>query len=160
MSIFITLFLKRIFREKIINEKNKLKIKLNPIIPVSASNWIYILWGCVEHDVVILSPESAKAKVLYFFSLHRFLKLFGPIPRILLSTIHGAKGGEADKVLVLPDLTKAALDQSDKSPDELHRLFYVATKRAKKELHIVSPKNYERSYSLWVESFMRMENYF
>ena len=69
-------------------------------------------------------------------------------PRILLSTIHGAKGGEADKVLVLPDLTKAALDQSDKSPDELHRLFYVATTRAKKELHIVSPKNYERSYSL------------
>jgi superfamily I DNA/RNA helicase len=49
---------------------------------------------------------------------------------------------------VLPDLTKAALDQSDKSPDELHRLFYVATTRAKKELHIVSPKNYERSYSL------------
>jgi DNA helicase-2/ATP-dependent DNA helicase PcrA len=69
-------------------------------------------------------------------------------PRILLSTIHGAKGGEADKVLVLPDLTKAALDQSDKSPDELHRLFYVATTRAKKELHVVSPKNYERSYSL------------
>ena len=69
-------------------------------------------------------------------------------PRILLSTIHGAKGGEADKVLVLPDLTKAALDQSDKSPDELHRLFYVATTRAKKELHIVSPRNYERSYSL------------
>jgi len=69
-------------------------------------------------------------------------------PRILLSTIHGAKGGEADKVLVLPDMTKAALDQSDKSPDELHRLFYVATTRAKKELHIVSPKNYERSYPL------------
>jgi DNA helicase II / ATP-dependent DNA helicase PcrA len=69
-------------------------------------------------------------------------------PRILLSTIHGAKGGEADHVLVLPDLTKAALDQSDKSPDELHRLFYVATTRAKKSLHIVSPKNYERSYNL------------
>ena len=33
-------------------------------------------------------------------------------------------------------------------PDELHRLFYVATTRAKKELHIVSPKNYERSYPL------------
>jgi len=69
-------------------------------------------------------------------------------PRILLSTIHGAKGGEADKVLVLPDLTKAALDQGDKNIDDLHRLFYVATTRAKKELHIVSPRNYERSYIL------------
>jgi superfamily I DNA/RNA helicase len=65
-----------------------------------------------------------------------------------LSTIHGAKGGEADKVLVLPDLTKAALDQGDKNIDDLHRLFYVATTRAKKELHIVSPRNYERSYIL------------
>jgi superfamily I DNA/RNA helicase len=60
----------------------------------------------------------------------------------------GPKVVKLIKFLVLPDLTKAALDQSDKSPDELHRLFYVATTRAKKELHVVSPKNYERSYSL------------
>ena len=43
LSIFIFLFLKRIFNERIISEKNKLKTKLNPIMPVSASSWIYIL---------------------------------------------------------------------------------------------------------------------
>ena len=69
-------------------------------------------------------------------------------PRIILSTIHGAKGGEADNVLLLPDITKSALDHNDIDPDELHRLFYVAVTRAKKSLHILEPKNYERAYVL------------
>jgi len=69
-------------------------------------------------------------------------------PRITLSTIHGAKGGEADNVLLLPDITKSALDHNNINPDELHRLFYVAVTRAKKSLHILEPKNYERSYVL------------
>ena len=69
-------------------------------------------------------------------------------PRITLSTIHGAKGGEADNVLLLPDVTKSAIDQNDRDPDELHRLFYVAVTRAKKSLHILEPKNYERAYVL------------
>ena len=69
-------------------------------------------------------------------------------PRITLSTIHGAKGGEADNVLLLPDVTKSAIDQNDRDPDELHRLFYVAVTRAKKSLHILEPRNYERAYVL------------
>ena len=69
-------------------------------------------------------------------------------PRITLSTLHGAKGGEADNVLILPDITKSALDHNDIDPDELHRLFYVAVTRAKKSLHILEPRNYERAYVL------------
>jgi len=69
-------------------------------------------------------------------------------PRIILSTIHGAKGGEADNVLLFPDITKSALDHHDRDADELHRLFYVAVTRAKKALYIIEPKNYERAYLL------------
>ena len=67
-------------------------------------------------------------------------------PRITLSTIHGAKGGEADNVLLLPDITKSAVEHNDINPDELHRLFYVAVTRAKKSLHILEPRNYDRAY--------------
>ena len=73
---------------------------------------------------------------------------FSQTPRIILSTIHGAKGGEADNVLILPDITKSAMDNNDLDPDELHRLFYVAVTRAKKSLHILEPRNYERAYAL------------
>ena len=69
-------------------------------------------------------------------------------PRITMSTIHGAKGGEADNVLLLPDITKSSVDQNDREPDELHRLFYVAVTRAKENLHILEPRNYERAYVL------------
>ena len=69
-------------------------------------------------------------------------------PRIILSTIHGAKGGESDNVLLLPDITMSAADHNDINPDELHRLFYVAVTRAKKALHILEPRNYDRAYIL------------
>jgi DNA helicase-2/ATP-dependent DNA helicase PcrA len=69
-------------------------------------------------------------------------------PRITLSTIHAAKGGEADNVLLLPDITKSAVDNDDRNPDELHRLFYVGVTRAKKSLHILEPRNYDRAYFL------------
>ncbi len=69
-------------------------------------------------------------------------------PRIKMSTIHGAKGGEAQKVLILQDLTNAALETFQNDPDELHRLFYTGTTRTKKELHIVDPKDFDRAYLL------------
>ena len=62
-------------------------------------------------------------------------------PRIIMSTIHGAKGGEADKVLLMQDLTNAALETFSHDPDELHRLFYTGATRAKRELHIVDPRD-------------------
>ena len=69
-------------------------------------------------------------------------------PRIIMSTIHGAKGGEADKVLLMQDVTNAALETFSHDPDELHRLFYTGATRAKKELHVLDPKNFDKAYIL------------
>ena len=69
-------------------------------------------------------------------------------PRIIMSTIHGAKGGEADKGLLMQDLTNAALETMSYDPDELHRLFYTGATRAKRELHVLDPKNFDRAYIL------------
>jgi DNA helicase II / ATP-dependent DNA helicase PcrA len=69
-------------------------------------------------------------------------------PRITMSTIHGAKGGEADKVLLMQDITNAALETFSQDPDELHRLFYTGATRAKRELHVLDPKDFNRAYIL------------
>ena len=62
-------------------------------------------------------------------------------PRINLSTIHGAKGGECDNVVLLTDLTENTHKGYDKNPDDEERLFYVGATRTKETLHIVRPKD-------------------
>jgi DNA helicase-2/ATP-dependent DNA helicase PcrA len=69
-------------------------------------------------------------------------------PRIIMSTIHGAKGGEADKVLLMQDITNAALETFSYDPDELHRLFYTGATRAKRELHVLDPRDFGKAYLL------------
>ena len=58
-------------------------------------------------------------------------------PRINLNTIHGVKGGEADNVVILPDMGRLTHTQFEQSPDDEHRCAYVAATRAKTNLYIV-----------------------
>ena len=68
-------------------------------------------------------------------------------PRIKVSTIHSMKGGEADNIVVIPDLSYAAHKAYLREPATEHRVFYVAATRAKKSLHIIQPQT-NRSYDL------------
>ena len=59
--------------------------------------------------------------------------------------------GNMDKKLVfswLQDITNAALETFSHDPDELHRLFYTGATRAKRELHVLDPKDFDRAYIL------------
>lgn len=58
-------------------------------------------------------------------------------PRLRLSTIHGVKGGEAENVLLLTDISARTHDNLMTNPDDEHRVFYVAVTRAKEALHVV-----------------------
>ena len=69
-------------------------------------------------------------------------------PRILLSTIHGVKGGEADNVVLLTDLSKNTQSNYERYPDDENRLFYVGATRTKNHLHIVRPKDIYKSYRI------------
>ena len=69
-------------------------------------------------------------------------------PRIELSTIHAAKGGECQNVVLLTDLTKTTLETYHKNPDDENRLFYVGATRTKENLHIIEPKHAEKSFIL------------
>ena len=79
--------------------------------------------------------------------LRRNTKLTGHVP-IKLSTIHGAKGGEADNVLLLSDLSTRSAKEYDKNSDDINRLLYVGITRAKQTLHIVLPKNEQKGFRL------------
>ena len=67
-------------------------------------------------------------------------------PRIKLSTIHGSKGGEADNVMLLTDLTRKADEQYWQKRDEERRVFYVGMTRARNTLNIVRSQT-DREFS-------------
>ena len=61
-------------------------------------------------------------------------------PRIKVSTIHSMKGGEADNIVLVPDLSYAAHKSYQRDPAIEHRVFYVGATRAKKSLHVIMPQ--------------------
>ena len=68
--------------------------------------------------------------------------------RVKLSTIHGAKGGEADNVLLLMDLSTKFAKEYQRNGDNVNRLFYVGVTRTKQSLHLVLPKFQDKGFTL------------
>ena len=62
-------------------------------------------------------------------------------PRIVISTIHQAKGGEAENVAVYLDLSRAQKRSSILQPDGLHRQFYVAITRTIENLYLIQAQD-------------------
>lgn len=79
--------------------------------------------------------------------LRRGVKL-GDKPRINVSTIHGAKGGEADNVLLLTDLSPKFAADYAVNGDDINRLLYVGITRTRQTLHIIRPKRDDRGFRL------------
>jgi DNA helicase-2/ATP-dependent DNA helicase PcrA len=79
--------------------------------------------------------------------LNRGINIFEK-PKIKLSTIHGAKGGEADNVLLFMDLSGKALKEMEKNPDDAHRVLYVGVTRAKQNLVLKMPEDSQRGWAV------------
>jgi superfamily I DNA/RNA helicase len=67
-------------------------------------------------------------------------------PRIKLSTIHAAKGGECQNVVLLTDQTRTTMNTYEKNPDDENRLYYVGATRTKENLHIIEPKQPSKGF--------------
>jgi len=60
--------------------------------------------------------------------------------RIRIDTIHGVKGGEADNVVLMTDVTRGTEENMEKNLDSEIRVFYVGMTRAKKNLYLLEPQ--------------------
>ena len=72
-------------------------------------------------------------------------------PRIEVSTIHAAKGGECENVIVVLDNAKKIRDSIENNiskADEEHRVWYVGITRTKNSLYLLKPKKERYGYSL------------
>ena len=72
-------------------------------------------------------------------------------PRIEVSTIHAAKGGECKNVIVVLDNAKKIRDSIENNEDkanEEHRVWYVGVTRTKQNLYVMSAKKEDQGYDI------------
>lgn len=89
----------------------------------------------IWHEALALKPQDRE---WYISILRRGESLTKP-PRINISTIHGVKGGEADNVLLLSDMSARTWAGYQRDEDGERRCWYVGVTRARRELHVVQP---------------------
>jgi DNA helicase II / ATP-dependent DNA helicase PcrA len=97
----------------------------------------------IWHEAMDLIPDNERA---YIVAMLRRGEKFNAEPRVTVSTIHGSKGGEADNVVLLTDLSPAAEAAASIDADDLHRVFYVGVTRTRENLYLVEPEDLNRSY--------------
>ena len=96
------------------------------------------------HDALAAIPLRDRT---YYRAVKRRGEPLGRTPRIYVGTIHSVKGGEAENVVLLPNLTQRTWDDYTRDADDEHRTFYVGATRAKQALYIAAPTT-TRSYTL------------
>lgn len=62
-------------------------------------------------------------------------------PRYRLSTIHAAKGAQADHVVLATDVSRKVRESMDESDEDERRVFYVGVTRARESLTLVGAHN-------------------
>lgn len=93
----------------------------------------------IWHEAMDRIPAVERA---YMVRCRRQGERFSIAPRIRLSTIHGSKGGEADRVVLLTDMATRTEAEYALRPDDEHRTWYVALTRARKCLQIIEPATF------------------
>jgi len=92
--------------------------------------------------------SAPRKKIRYIRRMRENDEKLNSTPRIILSTIHGVKGGEQDNVVLLTDLSRNTIRNYEQNPDDENRLFYVGATRTKTHLHIIRPKDNYKGYKI------------
>lgn len=91
----------------------------------------------IWHEALVrISPKERD----YFIAARKRNEPLLKEPRIKISTIHAAKGGEADHVLLLTDMSYRSYVNMESDPDSEARVFFVATTRSRETLNLITPK--------------------
>jgi len=99
------------------------------------------------YEVFKADPEEC----LYIREMMRNNEKLSEDPRVKLSTMHAAKGGEANNVLIILDNTKKireAIEKSIDKQDEEHRDWYVGVIRTKQNIYIMEAIKEEKDYDI------------
>ena len=138
-------------REHLYRMSYRFESKSQELLPPKMLN-AYRVWKRREHHGLLASgsweilnfPNQSK---LYIKKLLESGDDLMKPARIRLSTIHGAKGDEAENVALFTDTEKIIYDASRDNADPEHRTWFVGVTRAKENLFVCS-QYYEYQYNI------------
>jgi DNA helicase-2/ATP-dependent DNA helicase PcrA len=90
----------------------------------------------IWHEALDRLPKEEMSYMLA--ARRRGEKLKGTRPRVRLSTIHSAKGAEAEHVVLMKEIAARTHYEMQQQPDDERRVWYVGATRAKERLTIVN----------------------
>ncbi len=93
--------------------------------------------GKIWHEALVGIPRERRD---YYLSCRRRGEKLLTAPRVRIETIHGAKGAEADHVVLMTDMSARTFQGYQNEPDAEHRVFYVGITRARQHLHLIRPQ--------------------
>jgi superfamily I DNA/RNA helicase len=88
----------------------------------------------VWHDAMEKLPQTDMSYILR--ARQRGERLLSR-PRVRVSTIHGAKGGQADHVVVMKEMARRTYADMRREPEDEVRVWYVGVTRAREKVTIV-----------------------
>lgn len=95
------------------------------------------------YEVLEGIPVAKKSYYRHLLRTHKTLRL---VPQVTLETVHGAKGAQCDNVALFTEQARRTYEESNRNPDDEHRVWYVGATRARCALHVVqaaSPFSYQ-----------------
>lgn len=109
-------------------------LQINDYMPKEFKDkWPNVIW----HEAMLNIPLEQRE---FYISLLRRGEKISKEPRIHINTIHAVKGGEADHVMLLTDVTARTHQGMQETPDNEHRVWYVGSTRCKESLHVIMPQ--------------------
>lgn len=93
-----------------------------------------LLVNSIWHEALDRLPRD---EVGYMVAARRRGEKLKQAPRVKLSTIHGAKGGQAQHVILMKEVARRTFQEIEKTPDDELRVWYVGATRAQETLTIV-----------------------
>lgn len=110
------------------------KCKADSVSMTDLQSWGFSKNPTIWHQMLDKISESERE---YFIAVRRRGETLTKTPRIKISTIHTAKGGEADHVLLMTGMSQRTYKEMDRDLDSELRCWYVAVTRARHGLHVV-----------------------
>jgi DNA helicase-2/ATP-dependent DNA helicase PcrA len=119
-------------------ERRRLKYRdPNDLIDMAGLKQFGLRTEAIWHESL---DKIAAVEREYFIAARKRGETLTGKPRINISTIHRSKGGQADNVVLLTDISYRTYEEMQRNFDAEARVFYVGATRTKENLYIVQPR--------------------